>query len=340
MKRITIKDLAKMLNLSTSTISRALSNHPDISDKTKARVNEVAEQFNYTTNMHARLFRKQHSGLIALILPEVNMFFVPNLIKGINNIIDASKYSLIIFLTNDDLKKEIEIIKQCVGWAVEGILLSISRETTNLKHLDILKQNEIKTIVIDRTIEDEAFHSVTIDSSEASFTATNYLIQNGHTDILGIFGSSNLSLSQQRINGFKQALTENNLPVKKENIISVFKGSELNLILPTIFNHNKSITSIFAMSDELLAKALYNINAVDLRVPEDISIMSISDGEYPYLAYPNISHIKDSGSKMGRIATKLLIQLIEEESVPKIHKTKISTKLIELDSIKIINEKI
>ena len=120
MKRVTIKDLAKLLNLSTSTVSRALSDHPDISEATKKRVRAAAEEFNYTANVHARFFRQQHSGLIALVLPEVNMFFTPSLIKGINNVIAASGYSLITFLTNDSYKREKEIIKQCLNWAVEG----------------------------------------------------------------------------------------------------------------------------------------------------------------------------------------------------------------------------
>lgn len=121
MKRITIKDLARLLNLSTSTVSRALSDHPDISDATKKRVRSAAEEFNYVTNIYARSFRKQQSRLLALILPEVNMFFSPNLIKGINKTIASSNYTLITFLSNDSYKREKEIIKQCLSWAVEGV---------------------------------------------------------------------------------------------------------------------------------------------------------------------------------------------------------------------------
>ncbi len=172
MKRVTIKDLAKLLNLSTSTVSRALSDHPDISQATKARVRSVAEEFNYTTNVHARFFRKQHSGLIALILPEINMFFTPNLIKGINKTIDHSKYSLIIFQTEDSYEKEVKVIKQCLSWAVEGVLISLSKETYNLQHLEPLNKSNINCVLLDKTIENDTHPTVTIDSASASYQAT------------------------------------------------------------------------------------------------------------------------------------------------------------------------
>ncbi len=333
MKRITIKDLAKLLNLSTSTVSRALSDHPDISRATKARVRSVAKEFNYTTNVHARFFRKQHSGLIALILPEVNMFFTPNLIKGIKKAIDNSKYSLIIFLTEDSYSREEEVIKQCLSWAVEGVLISLSKETYNLNHLEPLRKSDIHCVLLDKTIENDLYPTVTIDSFAASYQATSNLIEKGHQNILGIFGSPNFSISQERIKGYVKALKENNIPVLTENIISVDKSDELDFILPPILNHNKKITALFTMSDELLAKSLYHINKLGLSIPNDIAVMSLSDGVYPYLNHPRISHVKDSGTKMGRNAGKLLLDYITESSDKLNSKIIVSTKLVELESV-------
>lgn len=333
MKRVTIKDLAGMLNLSTSTVSRALSDHPDISEATKKRVRIAAEEFNYTTNVHARFFRNQNSGLIALILPEVNMFFTPNLIKGINKTIASSEYSLIIFLTNDSYKQEKEIIKQCLNWAVEGVLISLSKETHDLDHLAPLAKANIKCVLLDKALENENFPAVTIDSTQASYQAISYLIQKGHQNILGIFGNPNFNISQERITGYEKALEDNNISILKENIISVEKSADLDFILPPILNHNKNITAIFTMSDELLAKSLYHINALGLSIPKDVGIVSISDGDYPYLTYPQISHVKDSGSKMGKNACKFLINLILENSKSQESGRLVSTKLIELQSV-------
>ena len=126
MKRITIKDLASMLNLSTSTISRALSDHPDISERTKNRVKETARLMNYRTNLQARFFRKKHSGLLALILPEINMFYNPSVIEGVNSGIADTPYSLVMFQTNNNIKQEKEAIEQCIRWAVEGVMISVT----------------------------------------------------------------------------------------------------------------------------------------------------------------------------------------------------------------------
>lgn len=333
MKRTTIKDLAKILSLSTSTVSRALSNHPDISDATKNRVRIAAEEFNYTTNLHARFFRNQSSGLIALILPEINMFFSPNLIKGINKMIVSSNYTLITFLSNDSYKREKEIIKQCLSWAVEGVLVSLSKETLNLSHLESLSKANIKCVLLDKTLEKEGFPAVTIDSTEASYQATSHLIKKGHQNILGIFGNPNFNISQERIKGYVKAMQEHDIPVLKENIISVNKSMDLDFILPPILNHNKYISAIFTMSDELLAKSLYHINTLGLSIPQDISIVSISDGVYPYLTHPQITHIKDSGSKMGRMACKFLLDAIAEPAKNLDSGLLVSTKLVELGSV-------
>lgn len=334
MKRITIKDLAKLLNLSTSTISRALSDHPDISEATKKRVKNAAETFNYVTNINARSFRKQQSRLLALVLPEINMFFTPNLIKGINQAVNNSNYTLITFLSNDSLQQEKEIIKQCLSWSVEGVLISLSKETNDLTHLLPFHQVGIKCVLIDKVLSSPKYPSITIDNVQASYDAITYLINKGHQNILGIFGSPNFTITNERIEGYKKAFVDKNMSILSENIITVEKASDLDFVLPPILNHNKNITAVFTMSDELLAKSLYQINRLDLSIPNDISVISISDGVYPYLAHPQITHIKDSGSNMGKNAALFLIELIKG-TVKK--SNFIPTQIIELNSILEIN---
>jgi len=333
MKRVTIKDLAKMLNVSTSTVSRALTNHPDISEKTTQRIKNAAKEFNYTANFYARSFRGQNSGLIALILPEINAFFTPNLIKGINQMIDDSEYSLITFLTKDSYDREVEMLKQCVHWSVEGVLISLSQETLNLKHLDLLEANNIKTVLLDKVKDNDAFSSVTINSEKASYAAIEHLIEKKHQNILGIFGNENFSITKDRITGYKKAHDDNGLTVLDENIVTINNLSNLDDIIPAILKHNKSITAIFVMSDELLIKTIFHLQALGFSVPKDFSIISISDGVYPYLNYPNISHVLDSGKSMGEIASKHLFSLIKDfESIDN-KDVLVSTKLVQLDSV-------
>lgn len=334
MKRLTIKDMAKMLSLSTSTVSRALSDHPDISEATKKRVREVAEELNYRANVHAKLFRSQSSGLIALVMPEVNMFFSPKLIKAINKVISATNYSLITFLSNDSYKTEKEIIQHCLNWSVEGVLISLSKETYNINHLLPLAKANIECVLFDKTVENELYPSVMIDSLDSSYKAVSYMIKKGHSNILGVFGNPGLNISKERLAGYERAHKENNLPIIKENIVFVDDQSHLDFILPPILNHNRNITGLFTMSDELLSKCIYHLNRLSIRIPDDISVISISDGQYPYLVYPLITHIKDSGTKMGKTSAKILMDRITNEGATGSTSTIVTTKLVELDSVK------
>ncbi len=333
MKRITIKDLAKMLNLSTSTVSRALSDHPDISAATKSRVRVAATEFNYTTNVHASLFRKNRSGLIALILPEINMFFTPGLIDGINQVVASSKNSLIVFLSNNSFEREKEIVQQCLRWAVEGVLISLTKETTDLDHLAPLKASEIECILLDKTLDNDQFPTVTIDNVAASYKMVSHLIQKGHKNILGVFGTPNYQISKDRVKGYKKAIKEHQLPLILENIILVNKKEDLDFILPPILNYNHQLTAIFTMSDELLAKSFSLTRSLGKEVPKDIAIAAISDGGYPYLTHPKITHMKDSGKLMGLKACTFLIDKINKTGDFELDRMILETVLVELDSV-------
>lgn len=333
MKRITIKDMAKMLHLSTSTVSRALSDHPDISEATKIRVRTVANEFNYRTNLHASLFRKSRSGLIALVLPELNMFFTPQLIAGINQVIATTKNSLIVFLSNNSYEREKEIVQQCLGWAVEGVLISLSKETSDIDHLDAFIKSEVACVLLDKTLGDGDFSTVTIDNEAASYKAMTHLIKEGHQNILGIFGNPNYRISQDRIKGYRKALSENNISILEENIISVDKSSDLDFILPPVINHNEKISAVFTMSDELLAKSHALLLSLGKKIPDDIAVVSISDGVYPYLTFPKITHVKNSGNEMGVIACKLLLDSIEGTTKKYDNHVVIPTQLVSLSSV-------
>lgn len=334
MQRVTIKDLARLLSLSTSTISRALSDHPDISEATKRKVRTAAEEFGYSTNMHARLFRKQQSGLIALVLPEINMFFIPKLISGINKALAPTDYSLNIFISNDSYKQEKAIIRQCLNWAVEGVLISLSNETYDLSHLEPLSKAKIKCVLLDKTLENDQFPAVMIDSRDAAYQAISYLIQKGHQNIVGIFGNPNLRISQERLEGYKAALEDHKLSFHSENVIFTEDSSQLDFILPPILKHNKNITAIFTMSEELMAKSLYHLNRLEISIPKDMSVISIGDGVYFHLTHPQITHIKDSGSKMGKTATRFLLDVVSGASEHELSQKIIPTKLVELESVR------
>jgi len=323
-----------MLSLSPSTVSRALSDHPDISRQTKDRVNEVANAFNYTVNLHSNFFRNRRSNLIALIIPEINMFFTPNLIRSINRVLSNTDYSLSIFISKDSYKKEKAMIEQCIKWAAEGVLISLSSETKDINHLKRLQDFEIKTIMLDRIVSNKKFHSVTSDSYGSGYKAVKYLIEMGHRKILGLFGNPNLSITQHRISGFKQAIIDHEVDLNMTHIVNVKNAKDVDDLILEKLKLDPDLSAIFTMSDELLARAHYVMSKSGKQIYDDISLISISDGEYPYLIHPNVTFIKDSGSKMGKKAIQTLFDLIEGRTSKIKKKTLLKTKLVELNSVK------
>lgn len=332
MNKITIKDIAKHLGLSTSTVSRALSGHPDISSETTQKIKEIADQFHYKKNIYASLFRHNKSGLIALILPEINMFYSPNIIKSISKIITPSNYSLIIAVTNNDSETEIEIVEKCLKWSVEGVIISLSKETQSIDFLEPLKKQNIPCVMIDKTKEVTDFTTITIDNQKAAYDGVCHLIEYGHKNILGIFSSLKYNISSERLIGFNQALKQYKITSENSNFISVENSEELELNL-IIHLQSGNYTGIFVMSDELLAKCIYIINKVGLKIKHDISLVAISDGIYPYLIEPNITHIKDSGNRLGKYAAKVIIDLINKPDITHFSRHLLDTKLVELYSV-------
>lgn len=331
MKRTTLKDLAKLLSLSPSTISRALADHPDISAETKKRVQDVAQGMNYIPNLRAKYLRSRHSKLIALIMPEMNMFFMPSLMNAINKVVEAKDYSLIVLQSDNSLWKEKQLIQYCLNLSVDGVLLSVSTETSNLSHLTPLQNNEIPVVLFDKLIENDAFSTVNIDDQEAAFKATDYLIQQGHKEIAGIFADTKMAISRERIQGFREAHAHNNLPLPQKQIVSIPDPSKINLALAKV----AYATAFFAMSDELLVWTHHYLNQQGYRIPEDCSLIAISDGQAPLFLYPKITHLRHTGYEVGEKAAHILIGLIEDYSDTVID-AKIKTSMVVLNSVKVI----
>jgi len=337
MRRITIKDLASMLNLSTSTISRALSDHPDISEATRNRVKETAKRLNYRTNLQARFFRKKHSGLLALILPEINMFYNPSLIEGVNTAIAETPYSLVMFQTNNNIKLEKEAIEQCIRWAVEGVMISVTINTNkhSMAHLEELALANIECVMYDRVIPDTDFPSLTIDNQLAAKKGVDILLEHGHRNILGIFANPSLAITKERIKGYEQAFKDFGLTPNPENLVVAEQISLMDNILPVLLRNN-TFSGIFTMTDELLFYTTNNLRKLNLSIPDDISVVAISDGIFTNHYFPRITYIEDSGKRMGQAVLRQLIENINNPSKEK-PSSRLPTEIVWSNSVKRIN---
>ena len=223
-----LKQIASQLNLSFSTVSKALRDSHEISDATKKLVLAKAKELNYQVNPFASSLRKQKSKTIAVVIPEVvNDFFGP-VINGIESIAQEKGYHVLIYLTHEDTNKEVAITKLIQNGRVDGVLISISEKTLDALHLEELKEKEIPLVFFDRVIDHIPVPKVTTDDYNSGFKATEHLIENGCKRIGFLSISQSLSISNKRMNGYLDALKKNNLTIDNNLIIDCPGNDEKN----------------------------------------------------------------------------------------------------------------
>jgi LacI family transcriptional regulator len=330
--RVTLKDIAKKAGLSMATVSRALADHPDISGDTKERVREVAQALSYIPNYRARYLRAKHSRLIALIVPEMNMFFMPSMIAGINRVVQQNDYSLIVFQSDNSIVQERRLVEYCTHLSADGVLLVLSSETADLDHLDVLQRCNIPVVLLDKTIETVKHTTITIDDQEAGREAACYLLDRGHTRCLGVFGDQRQRISALRLKGFRRAHSDHSIPLAETQILHVTIVDELEEQLEHAFAEHPDVTAIFTMTDELLVHTHHLLSRRGTRIPEDVSLLAISDGQAPSFLHPNVTHLRHSGIEVGERTAHILIGMIEHNSDAMMD-VRIRTTLVELGSV-------
>jgi len=330
--RITLKDIARQAGLSMPTVSRALANHPDISAATKDRVREVAQALHYIPNYRARYLRTKHSRLIALIVPEMNAFFVPSMITGINRVVQQNDYSLIVFQSENAIVQERRLAEYCTHLSADGVLLVLSSETTDLSHLDMLHDCGIPVVLLDRTIDTTKHSTVTIDDQEAGREAGSYLLDRGHTKCIGVFGDQRQRISALRLKGFRRAYTERGLAMSDSQLLRITLLSELEEQFDRAFAEHPDVSAIFTMTDELLVHTHHLLMRRGIRIPDQVSLLAISDGMAPAFLHPNVTHFRHAGIEVGERTAHFLIGLIEHNS-DAVMDVRIRTTLVEMGSV-------
>lgn len=331
MNRITIKDIAKLLSLNPSTVSRALKDHPDVSPATKAKIKSVAQELGYQPNFQAIYFRRKSSHMVGLILPDINMFFFPSLIKAIEEETRKNGYNLIVFQSGELLTKEIQHVNACQAFGVDGLMICVSKETTNLEHLQQLIHNDVPIVLFDRVVESGILNAVLINDEEAAKQAVQHLIKKGYHSIVGVFDNVNLAITQKRYKGYKLGLKEAGIHLDERNCLFVNFFEEAFPVLRKFLKERRDIHGAFIMSDELLSAFIQVAYELKINIPEDLGVIAISDGKLPYFLFPNITHIRHSGWEIGRATAALLFSMIAGQNPPA-QTINCSTSLIELGS--------
>ncbi|MBL7858264.1 MAG: LacI family DNA-binding transcriptional regulator [Cyclobacteriaceae bacterium] len=314
--QVTIKDIARELGISPSTVSRALKDHPDISPETKKAVNELATKLNYQPNIVALSLRQSKTNTLGIIIPELVHFFFSTVISGIEDVAYSAGYNVIITQSNESLQREKSDIKALFNSRVDGMLISISRETNNFEHIESILAKGVPMVFFDRVYENINSSKVIVDDLSGAKEATQHLIDQGCVRIAHLEGPPNLDITKQRLEGYVQALTENKVPVNKDYIVSCPLGTieEGKMATEKLLAMKNPPDAIFATNDPAAMGAMQAIKEAGLKIPKDIAIVGFSNWFFSALLDPPLTSVDQPGFEMGQEAAKLLIRHIEMKS--------------------------
>jgi LacI family transcriptional regulator len=314
---ITIKDIAQLLGVSKSTVSRALKDHPDISPETKQAVKRIADSFNYRPSQVALSLRYKKSKIIGLIIPKIYSFFFPSVINGIEEIVHQHGYNLMILQSNESYETEVDNVDLLLANNVEGLLASVSRNTKDFEHYKNVVESNIPIVFFDRVPKELYADMVLLDDVTGAYKATMHLIESGRNRIALCIGNPNLLISINRLNGYKQALSESNIPLNNEYIISCQSPEEAELKTYDLLNLDTPPDSIFTISDLTMTGVMKAIYSLKISVPRDISIVGFCEEPFSTMYNPQLTSILPMGFEIGRVAAqRLFSRVINKNTQP------------------------
>lgn len=319
LEQATIKDIARELQVSSSTVSRALKDYPGISDETKRKVKEMAEKLNYRPNAIALSLRKSRSFTIGVIIPEVVHFFFSTVISGIEEVAFSRGYNVILTQTNEKLAREKSSIDTMLSNQIDGFLVSYSKETTDFQHFSKLLNQGYPIVFFDRVPEISGAIHVIVNDYEGAYDATKHLIQQGFSRIVHLAGPSNLKISQERTRGYKDALRDFGIPFQPELLVECTQGSdeEAHKITAQLL---KSISprpdAFFANNDMAAMGAIQACKSAGFAVPQEIGVVGFSNWQFCSIVDPSLSSVAQNGFRIGSTATEILLDWIEKKIHP------------------------
>lgn len=314
MSQITIVDLAEKLGLSKSTVSRAFRDSSDISSKTKERILAKAEELGFSPNLYASSLRGNRSQTIAIIIPEFGNKFFSQAIKGIELVARSKKYHTLIYVTDNSVQNEASIVRSLVNGRVDGVLISASGEGKDHSHLQALVDHGIPTVFFDRSYDDFQGHFVTGNDFESSRLATQHLIDNGCKNIAYLVINQNVSIGKIRMDGYRKALEDNDLPFDERLILDTENDEIKNrAAIQRLLKQHKP-DGIFASVERLAISTIRVAGQEGIQIPQDLKLICFSCLDIADLLNPSLSVVKQPAFAMGKEAANFLFQTLDKPS--------------------------
>ena len=314
---VTIKDIAKALGLSTSTVSRALRDSYEISPETKQLVLDYARQINYRPNPIALSLKERRSRSIGVIISEIANSFFSQIINGIESIAYSKGYNIIISQTRESYEREVINMDFLSSRSVDGFLISVSTETKDFSHITDLFQRGLPIVFVDRMVESVDTHKVVADNFKGAYDATMHLINNGYKRIAHLANSEYLSITRERIAGYRQALADAKIEFNECYLKHCLHGGmiydEVDNAMNGFMELKNKPDAVFSSADKLTTNCMRYCRAKKIDIPGTLAIVGFSNLDITELLSPSLTVVRQPAFEMGEVAAELLIKTIESK---------------------------
>ena len=315
-RQVTIKDIAKELKISVATVSRALRNAYDVSKATRRKVLSKAKEMNYHANYNATGLASNQSHNIAVILPTITNYYFSTVITGIQKVAYENDYNIIFYVTGESEERELSIIKSLSLSMIDGLLVSVTSESKNVRQFKRIMDNGIPLVFFDRAADIKGSSKVVQNDYEGAFLAVEHLIESGYRKIALIGGDGTLSFSKERLRGYKDALSKFQLPVMEQRIIhSAFNqnsGFEDTLKLLKL---DEKIDAIFAVNDRKAVGAILALKAAGVMVGEQVGVVGFTNDPIASIVSPGLTTMEEPALEIGIKSCELLLKQIKKKKI-------------------------
>ena len=312
-KEVTIYDVAKALNLSPSTVSRGLKNHPHIRKETRKKIQTAANEMGYRQNKFASNLRQKHTNTIGIVVPRLNSYFMATAIAGIEKITSENGYGLIISQSLESWRKEISCVNTLFNSRVDGLLVSLAYDTKNMNHFDILFNKDIPVVFFDRVADCNGCMSVIIDNYKAGYEATAHLIDQGCRRIIHLGGNMLRNVYSERFRGYRQALADNKIEFDPGLLIVSDMSSQAGKeTAQKILKMKPRPDGLFSSNDTTAVAVIVELTKAGVKIPDEIAIAGFNNEPVSQVVRPNLTTVDYPALEIGEMAATSLINKLKD----------------------------
>ena len=314
-KKVTLKDIARELEVSVSTVSKALKNSNEISRDTREKIQAFARLYNYKPNNIAISLKNKRTRNIGVIIPDIVHHFFTTVFRGIEKYANGRGYNVIVCVSDESFDKEVINMEMLANGSIDGFIMALSAETqdkNDFNHLRQVTEQGIPLVLFDRVTEEIVCDKVVINDEQAAMEAVDFLVKSGKKRIALFTTESYLNVSEKRERGYRLALEQNGIPYDENLVLRLpFQFEEEDLSLP--FFETMDFDAVLSVNEVFAIRGMRLAGKMGLRIPQDVSFIGFTDGILSKYSMPTLSSVAQHGEQMGEVAARMLIDKVEKE---------------------------